>query len=63
MKKTYRLALALTLALVGSGSVPVLAADLTARPYSKAPALATVYDWTGFYVGVNVGGGVGRNAR
>ena len=33
------------------------AADLAARPYTKAPvAVASVYDWTGFYLGI-VGGG------
>jgi outer membrane immunogenic protein len=37
------------------------AADLQARtPYLKAP-VATVYDWTGLYLGVNAGVGVGRN--
>jgi outer membrane immunogenic protein len=34
------------------------AADLAARPYTKAPAMiATVYDWSGFYIGINGGGG------
>jgi hypothetical protein len=35
------------------------AADLAARPYTKAPitAPAAVYDWTGFYVGGNAGYG------
>ena len=38
------------------------AADLAARPYTKAPpAVAAVYDWTGFYVGGNVGYGWGGN--
>ena len=33
------------------------AADLAARPYTKAPvAVASVYNWTGFYLGL-VGGG------
>lgn len=32
------------------------AADLPARVYTKAPALASpVYDWSGFYVGAHVG--------
>jgi outer membrane immunogenic protein len=32
------------------------AADLAARPYTKAPPLASpVYDWSGFYVGAHVG--------
>jgi hypothetical protein len=34
-----------------------MAADLAARPYTKAPvAPAAVYNWTGFYLGI-VGGG------
>src|SRR5262245_39406960 len=38
------------------------AADLAARPYTKAPvAPVVVYDWTGFYVGGNVGGIWGGN--
>lgn len=42
-------------ALAGSAS----AADLAARPYTKAPApvVAPVYNWGGFYVGINGGGG------
>ena len=43
-------------------SVGAQAADLGARPYTKAtPAVAAVYDWTGFYVGGNVGYGWGEN--
>lgn len=43
-------------------SVGVQAADLGARPYTKAtPAVVAVYDWTGFYVGGNVGYGWGEN--
>jgi len=34
------------------------AADIAARPYTKAPPpVVAVYNWTGFYVGGNVGGG------
>jgi outer membrane immunogenic protein len=37
------------------------AADLTARrAYTKAPPLAAIYNWTGFYIGGNVGYGWGR---
>jgi outer membrane immunogenic protein len=43
--------------LIALGAAPALAADLPARPYSKVPAMiAAVYDWSGFYVGLNVGG-------
>lgn len=39
-------------------SAPADAADLAARPYTKAPAMvAAVYDWSGFYIGANGGGG------
>lgn len=52
MKKIF-LASACLLALTGAAS----AADLAARPYTKAPvAVASVYNWTGFYLGI-VGGG------
>ena len=35
---------------------PALAADLPARtPVYKAPVVAAGYNWTGFYVGGNVG--------
>src|SRR5258708_8907971 len=47
-------ALAFAAALgVGAAS----AADLGARPYTKAPAYAdALYNWSGFYVGGHVGG-------
>lgn len=35
------------------------AADLAARPYTKAPVMAPAYSWSGFYIGVN--GGYGWN--
>ena len=40
-----------------------LAADLAARPYTKAPAAAVaMYNWSGFYAGgVNGGWGSSRN--
>lgn len=39
------------------------AADMPARApmYTKAPVMAPVYDWTGFYLGGNVGYGWGAN--
>jgi outer membrane immunogenic protein len=48
-----------TVALIALGAtVPALAADLAARPYTKAPAYvpAQIYNWTGFYIGGHVGG-------
>jgi outer membrane immunogenic protein len=53
------------LAIVGAGLLSLAgyagaasAADLAARPYTKAPPLlaAPVYDWSGFYIGLNAGG-------
>ncbi|MBH5398146.1 porin family protein [Bradyrhizobium sp. CNPSo 4010] len=43
-------------------SAPASAADLAARPYTKAPApaVAAIYDWSGFYIGINGGGGTSR---
>jgi outer membrane immunogenic protein len=47
----------------GFGMAPASAADLAARPvYTKAPAMIPVlYDWSGFYVGINGGGGWSHN--
>jgi outer membrane immunogenic protein len=50
-----------TIALVASAIAPALAADLPARTYTKAPAVvAPVYDWSGFYIGLNGGGASSR---
>src|SRR3977135_957635 len=47
-------------ALLGT-AVSAQAADMAVKaPYLKAP-VAMVYDWTGFYVGVNAGVGLGRD--
>jgi outer membrane immunogenic protein len=52
-----RLLLALTAVAAFTGSA--LAADLAARPYTKAPAPVTpVYNWTGFYIFGGGGGGL-----
>jgi outer membrane immunogenic protein len=47
-----------TIGLVALGmAAPASAADLAARPYTKAPPMmAAVYDWSGFYIGANGGG-------
>jgi outer membrane immunogenic protein len=42
---------------------PAVAADLAPRPYVKAPPpmVAAIYDWSGFYLGINGGGGSSRD--
>jgi outer membrane immunogenic protein len=50
------------MAWMALGAAPALTADLAARPYTKAPAMITaIYDWSGFYIGLNAGGGSARN--
>jgi outer membrane immunogenic protein len=46
-------------------AAPASAADLAARPYTKAPAYApaVVYNWTGFYIGGHVGGAFAGNSN
>jgi outer membrane immunogenic protein len=48
-----------TVALAALGiATQASAADLAARPYTKAPPMmAALYDWSGFYIGINGGGG------
>src|ERR1700744_3374733 len=53
-----------TVAFVAVGAtVPALAPDLPARTtYTKAPAyVAPLYNWTGFYIGANLGGAFSSN--
>src|SRR5712675_2654223 len=43
---------------------PAFAADMPARPYTKAPAYtapAVIYNWTGFYIGGHAGGAFAGN--
>ena len=51
-----------TVGLVALGmAAPASAADLAARPYTKAPPpVVAVYDWSGFYIGANGGGAWSR---
>jgi outer membrane immunogenic protein len=49
------LSVAVLSVMLGVGSAS--AADLPARTYTKAPAMAPIYNWTGFYI--NAGGGYG----
>ena len=48
-------------ALIAWGTVSATAADLAARPYTKAPMMAPTWDWSGFYIGGNVGYGISRS--
>jgi outer membrane immunogenic protein len=53
-----------TVGLMALGAVaPASAADLAPRMYTKAPPpmVAAIYDWTGFYIGLNGGGGWSHN--
>src|SRR4051812_35335071 len=51
-----------TVALVALGA-PALAADMAARPYTKAPppVMAPIYNWTGFYIGGHIGAAFGND--
>ncbi|MET0707210.1 MAG: outer membrane protein [Tardiphaga sp.] len=57
--KNFLLGTVALLALTATAS----AADLAARPYTKAPAYvaAPIYNWTGFYIGGHVGGAFSGN--
>ncbi|MGJ4928406.1 outer membrane protein [Bradyrhizobium sp. HKCCYLS2038] len=55
--------LVITTALVGIAAAnSASAADLAARPYTKAPPMmVAINDWSGFYAGINAGYGTSRN--
>jgi outer membrane immunogenic protein len=40
--------------------LPASAADLPAQVYTKAPVMVPLYNWTGFYLGANIGGSWGK---
>src|SRR5436309_13531966 len=51
-------------AALAAMAAPAFAADMPARPYTKAPAYTApqvVYNWTGFYIGGHVGGAFAGN--
>jgi len=51
-----------TIGLAALGMAPAFAADLPARAYTKAPAAALpIYNWTGFFIGAEGGGGWGKD--
>ena len=56
--------LLVTASLIALGAAaPAIAADLAARPYTKAPPMiAALYDWSGFYIGINGGWGSSNNS-
>ncbi len=54
--RRFGLALFTMAALAGAAS----AADMPTKMYTKAPVAPVVYNWTGFYVGLNVGGSWGN---
>src|SRR6202158_2737049 len=59
-RSTMKKFLLSAVALVALGmAAPASAADLAARPYTKAPPpmVAAIYDWSGFYIGANGGWG------
>jgi outer membrane immunogenic protein len=60
MKRTL-VGIAVAISLITTGA---LAADLPARApvYTKAPEMVPVYDWTGFYIGGNLGYSWGRSS-
>jgi outer membrane immunogenic protein len=54
--------LALAASFFAASIVGASAADLAARPYTKAPPIvvSALYDWSGFYIGLNGGGASSR---
>jgi outer membrane immunogenic protein len=54
-------ALLVGVSLAALGTAPAFAADLAARTYTKAPVMAPIYNWGGFYIGANAGGGWSHN--
>lgn len=61
MRATKFKAIAAAVFSVFTASSMASAADLAARPYTKAPVMVAVYDWTGFYIGGNAGYSWGRS--
>ena len=58
----WKIAFALGALSLAAVTTQASAADLAARPYTKAPPMiAAIYDWSGFYIGANGGYGSSRN--
>jgi outer membrane immunogenic protein len=60
MRAVFKALAASALALIATSSI-ASAADMAPR-YTKAPMVAAVYDWTGFYIGGNAGYSWGRSS-
>jgi outer membrane immunogenic protein len=60
MKRLF-LALVSVAALTGTAAAADLSRPMP-QPYYKAPVVAPAFSWTGFYIGLNGGGGFGRSA-
>src|SRR3954468_15187464 len=57
----WKIASALAGLSLAAAATQASAADLAARPYTKAPPMiAAAYDWSGFYIGANAGYGSAR---
>ena len=57
-----KLVLAATVIVTFAAAAPAMAADLRVAPmHTKAPVAAPAFNWTGFYVGANLGGGWARD--
>jgi outer membrane immunogenic protein len=50
-----------SVAFMALGTAVAGAADLPAKPYTKAPPPPPPFSWTGFYVGANIGGAWAHN--
>jgi outer membrane immunogenic protein len=53
--------IALVVAILSASGASASAADLAVHPYTKAPPVEAVVDWSGFFAGANGGGGWSRN--
>lgn len=51
-----------TVGLLAVSALPAMAADLPVKAPMMVPAAAPVYNWTGCYIGGNVGGGWARDS-
>jgi outer membrane immunogenic protein len=60
MRNAKLIAGAVVMACALAGVTAASAADMAPRMYTKAPIPVVIYDWTGFYIGGNVGYSWGR---